>query len=279
MNQTKSPRWITLSEGVYQALLILYPADFRRDYGTLMVQVFRDVSRDKYQRLGMVDVIFWWLTTLLDLTITAIEERRKVRLGMSKAAFVQISSRLLIVGGALFALSAFVQLQLDDAYTFVGISRLLILILAFATLLIGLGCIGVALRYERAESRLGFWTLILTGVSSMLLGVGVFSVFFLSPRIADAPWDLMFGAIVAHAAALTFFGLAHLLKPGLPIFRALPLTIALGWWVLQTGPTGWLGFTYGTLLQFLLVFGVGVAWLAIGLAVRRQQREVALAAA
>jgi hypothetical protein len=34
---------LAVSEHIYRALVLLYPAAYRREYGDLMVQVFRDM--------------------------------------------------------------------------------------------------------------------------------------------------------------------------------------------------------------------------------------------
>lgn len=98
MSRMKNSRWIALSEEVYAALLILYPADYRHEYSWLMRQVFRDVSRERYQKQGWMGVVFWWCRTILDLTITVIQERRRMRIMLTKATFIQFAGVLLALG-------------------------------------------------------------------------------------------------------------------------------------------------------------------------------------
>jgi hypothetical protein len=265
---------IALSERAYHALLIFYPADYRREYGPLMVQVFRDVCRDTYHSQGLAGIAFWWCATLLDLTLSAIEQRRKVRIEMSRSAFVQLAGILLIVGGFCTAVAAFSQFQPDDHYTYYGIYQVLLWLLAPGFLLTGLGCFGLALRYDQALGAPGRWTLYLSGFGMLVMAVGI-----VATSIQDSLWNIWMAGGILHTVGLTAFGLLHVRKPTLPIFRALPLQIAAGWLVMWMGILRTSSQTTTNLLSFLIFVGMGLAWLAIGLAVQRQQRNAALAAA
>ena len=46
---SQASKLLVLSERVYGALLILYPADFCYEYAQHMLQVFRDIGRDAYR--------------------------------------------------------------------------------------------------------------------------------------------------------------------------------------------------------------------------------------
>ncbi len=258
---------ISLSTRIYGALLILYPADYRLEYGALMVQVFRDVARDAYQSQGALGLAFWWCATLLDLTRTVIEQRKKVT--MSKSTLIHLSSILLVIGGAFWALAAFSQFQPDDHYTYYGIYQILIVLAAPGILLIGLGCIGLALRYQQALGTLGQWTLYLSSFGALVMAVGI-----VATSIQDSLWGIWMAGSIIHVIALTAFGLLHLRKPVLPIFRALPLQLASGWLILMSGVfVGRFPQTTSNLLSFLMFFGMGLVWAAIGLAVHRQQSQ------
>ncbi len=267
-------RLIELSERGYRALLICYPADYRREYGELMAQVFRDAARDSYQRHGVAGILFWWCTTLLDLTVTAFEARRKVRFGMSKYRLMQLAGPLLVIGGAFTAMGAFSQFQPGDRSIYSGVYEVLRWLFAPGFFLIAVGSLGLALRYARNIPRLGQWLLYLSslGLLGMALGIAAAS-------IPDSRWPIGMAGGILHGIGLTTFGLLHLRQPALPIFRALPLQIAGGWLVLMSGifTTSFPSFA-ANLLSFLMLFGMGLAWLAIGLAVQRQQPEFIQAA-
>jgi hypothetical protein len=65
---------LPIAERVYHASLFIYPEEHRREYGPLMVQVFRDLCRDMYQRRGMLGLVKLWSHVLLDTTVTAVAE-------------------------------------------------------------------------------------------------------------------------------------------------------------------------------------------------------------
>jgi hypothetical protein len=67
------------ADRLYGALLVVYPAGFRREYGPLMTQVFRDCRRAARGRAGVVGLPALWATVLLDLATTGLRERLAAR--------------------------------------------------------------------------------------------------------------------------------------------------------------------------------------------------------
>lgn len=65
------------SERLYQALLVAYPREFRRDHGTEMVRVFGDLCREEKRRSGVSGLVMVWVRTLPDLVFTALAERSR----------------------------------------------------------------------------------------------------------------------------------------------------------------------------------------------------------
>ncbi len=63
------------SEWLYRLFLRIYPAPFRRVYGSRMAHVFRDSCRDVLQRHGLAGLIMLWLRTLPDLASSGWLER------------------------------------------------------------------------------------------------------------------------------------------------------------------------------------------------------------
>ena len=63
-----------LSERLYQGLLAVYPAAHRREYGPLMLQLFRDLRRDTWRRGKRWDQAVLWLRVLGDVGTTAWAE-------------------------------------------------------------------------------------------------------------------------------------------------------------------------------------------------------------
>ena len=69
-----------LSEKLYRALLVAYPREHRREYGELMIQLFRDRMRRDGGGLGSLNV---WLAMIVDLVTSALKEHSS---GGSKSA-------------------------------------------------------------------------------------------------------------------------------------------------------------------------------------------------
>ena len=63
---------MNISYRLYGLLLFAYPAEFRREFGNEMLQVFRDCYRAEAKARSLPS---FWLRTLVDLAFTAIKER------------------------------------------------------------------------------------------------------------------------------------------------------------------------------------------------------------
>jgi hypothetical protein len=74
MRHTPSPAVLSAAENAYRLLLFVYPATHRREYGTLMVQAFRDLCRDTYRQKGLSGLVRLWVHVLTDTAVTAAVE-------------------------------------------------------------------------------------------------------------------------------------------------------------------------------------------------------------
>ena len=63
------------AERVYAILLRLYPRGYRRDFGPLMLQSFRDEVREALASSGYLGLAFW-LEVLADVVRSVWRERR-----------------------------------------------------------------------------------------------------------------------------------------------------------------------------------------------------------
>jgi len=82
-----APRSLILSTRLYQALLAVYPSEFRRAYGIPMLQAFRDCSRRALREAGAAGLLALWSRTMLDTVQTALEEHTQRGVDMSKEKF------------------------------------------------------------------------------------------------------------------------------------------------------------------------------------------------
>jgi hypothetical protein len=74
MNKRTELSLLPTSQRIYALMLKAYPAEFRREYGPHMAQVFRDCGRAAEHRKRPVVLMHFWLITLLDLVKTAPKE-------------------------------------------------------------------------------------------------------------------------------------------------------------------------------------------------------------
>lgn len=224
----QSVRLLVLSVRLYRVLLLLYPAEFRREFGGQLVQVFRDVCRDSYRRRGVVGLAAWWGVALFDLLRSVLVERREMRFAVSGTKLNQWSGWLCIFGGS-FILAAGVSQLLPSSGASVGAVYVLSLYaLVPGMVLVMLGLLGIWLRYRRAFewfSRTALWI--------MLISAGVTALSWLLILIVSVDfWSVFLVGWLVHMGAQTAFGgymaTTHLLPKwnfALLISSVLPLTV------------------------------------------------------
>jgi hypothetical protein len=211
---------IALSERLYRALLILYPGEYRREYGDLMVQVFRDMSRDKYRGQGRVGLALWWCAALLDLSRTVIEQRRGVVMAQimairsKSATVISIVLCLPLFLSYLFALngleSPFMQLMYINGYQPTILGRVIMLGMIFslpAAFVINLLGMVVQKNAEHEHSfRLSAGYLIV-GISILVI---VLATFFDGVRYELRAFVAPLGSAAIVGQAVFFLGLLAL---------------------------------------------------------------------
>jgi hypothetical protein len=115
----RQPKLLSVSDWVYARLMVLYPATHRREYGWLLAQAFRDMSRDGYRRQGWLGFAKVWLTVSSDLLKTASLERlSSLRGTLAMLSFKQmlnsnfttvsqdrLAARIICAGWALFTMA------------------------------------------------------------------------------------------------------------------------------------------------------------------------------
>ena len=62
---------LSASLRLYTLLLLIYPGSFRREYGELMVQLFRDLMRDGIRQRGCLGLIKVWWRVVVEVPATA----------------------------------------------------------------------------------------------------------------------------------------------------------------------------------------------------------------
>lgn len=159
---------------IYRILLAAYPADFRREYGPSMLQVFRDSASDATTREGKFTRAKFWFAILGDLVVSAsrqhIENVREVNGPMNNMRRDLIA----VVGCAVIILTAFMLLSYGRAHE---VGSLLvfgrILDAVVFTGVVGNVIVFLLVKLTRWDSfRIACWTfLVVSALPALLLAV------------------------------------------------------------------------------------------------------------
>jgi len=200
--QITTPPILNISQHAFTRLLVLYPREYRQEYGPLMAQLFKDCSREAVGQHGGSALLALWASTLLDLFKTAFEEHFKELTHMSKEKFIRLGGWALMVGAIFLMLILTVgslETSFDDPlggrdawveYLKLGVGPLCMLLLLTGTL---------ALR--SAYGQVGRTALSVSAVAAFAAAVGALGLGLLIPG-DPVSWVLFFLGVVIH-----FFGL------------------------------------------------------------------------
>lgn len=279
---------LTASERIYRALLIAYPADFRREYAAEMTRLFRDTCRDAYRQGGIAAALLWSFSTLVDLILTALQERRKVNTLVQFKPFLSRSAGLLLmIGGVLAGASAISQLVPMMPYNGTYIPSMLI-IPAYACVALGLE--GTIFRYYTRLGLIGRLALWLAGCGAMAVPLGALSWIFNFPLY----WVLGLIGVIMSGLGLVGFALvdgilritpwSRLLSFPTLIVGALPIALVMVGlsrnFVMTTMSSGvnsdgaaYFSVNNPDFVMFGLMALVGACWIGMGYLIQRDQRD------
>ena len=194
----------SLSCRIYRMLLAAYPAEFRREYGPSLLQVFRDSSRDATRREGKFATGKFWLAILGDLIVSASKQhienvredgpmnniRRDLLAAVGCAAIILTAFMLLSYGRAHEVGSLLVFGRILDAIVFTGVVGNLIVFLL--------------VKLTRWDSfRIACWTfLVVSALPALLLAV-------IGSKID--PQFRLGATMLAYVVSLIFWLLLHYL--------------------------------------------------------------------
>jgi hypothetical protein len=159
----KDPQSVAFSVRIYWLLLALYPAAFRQEYGSDMLQVFRDCCLNALHWGGTPGLLAVWGGTFSDLLLSALEQNLRRNVHISHAQLVRMSGWCLSLGGVYLAVAVQVT-YLNAGETAQGsplsipvnaLYRAQAYLLPGAWLLITLGVAGMLARYGVKAGKLG----------------------------------------------------------------------------------------------------------------------------
>ena len=175
---------LRLSSRLYELLILVYPAQFRQEYGPPMVQAFRDELRDMLQNGCKAGAVRLWIHALFDLFISAYKEhcweiqhmrvntliRHSDLAAFFTAAFLPVALLYLIV----------VELGFRQNVIW-GLIVILGIVFPFAMILMALG---VFSRLPKNWLAIAAYGLCIVGVAGMILFGSAQS--FIDPKVLGA---------------------------------------------------------------------------------------------
>jgi len=254
---------ITLSVRVYQALLVAYPAKFQQEYGSHMVQVFRDCCLRTFRQSGTNGMFRLWAVTLFDLVQSLVSEHTHKEIEMKKEMKpedIRRASWMLIFGTPAFILGTFWETSVYDLWI-LGFPLLL-----FSIPMLAYGSKGLQARYGEVVGSFGTNILRL----GRILGPIISLVGFVMAWFISWTFTLIYMGPAILLASLTVFGLAALLKR--PFLNWKPLTVFAAIWypafyvnflIGRVTSGGWPTVTFNS--SDLLIMAVpGIAMIVLG---------------
>ncbi len=223
---SNAPRSLILSTRLYQALLSVYPSEFRQAYGGLMLQVFRDSCQRALRESGAAGLLALWNRTMLDTVQTALEEHAQRGMDMSKKKFLKLSGWALMLGGVIVSLGLLagtrpqynpfnaLSLPVDQV-----LNAAVIPLIVIGILLLSLGFTGLIVRYGQRAGSFGRFSLALGVLSGVISAVGAIGLGIMG---SDPWWSMFFFGLTIQLLGLTLFGVANLRHRTLPRWNGLP---------------------------------------------------------
>ena len=273
MNNSHLANSLSASVRIYRALLVAYPKTFRENYGTHMVQVFRDSFREAYQHNGTPGVMDLWLHTCADLLVTALMER------IAERSQYMFSPKVILWGGVAGVFSGMFWMM-GVAPSSGGAAVVLALVLGLG------GLVSLYSRQAGQGGRLGLTGFAL-GIIGTVLALADAWWGFASGRISNMDRDPVLAApavlisslaLIILGIGLVLLGVASLRAKTLPRRRGLPLGLGLlnsiqgitSWLViympLSQGRLPWDQWNFGFNVLFPVVLVLlGLGWIGLGI--------------
>jgi hypothetical protein len=218
---------IQFSARLYRALTSAYPPEFRREYGDLMVQAFRDSCRRAAGEGGAGAVLVIWFWTAIDFLKSIVEEYANGGVHMTREQYIKLSGWAMMVGALAFFVGLLagsrpeyspynaVSLPIDRYANQVGWP------LAFiGAILISLGILGLFFRYGRQAGAFARVCLGISFVSGLASAAGMVG---LAVSESEPWWSLFFISLTIQFLAFALFGAANLRQRVLSRGNVIPL--------------------------------------------------------
>jgi hypothetical protein len=239
----------------YRAILALYPAEFRRRFGTEMAQLFQDTLRDARASSTPGGLLLAWIRVLADVVMTAPGEHlRRNRTVAHSLTAPSMTSRILGFAGIAAGLAILVAFVVDLPS---GVFRDRLIVFGVGVVAIGIGV------HRRQSMRAPMPSLAVTAVLLASVAFFLVTVIFFEPPNPAAFWS----GVALWLASAAFGGVASAIGA---MSRVGALAVAAGSLLALTGIDR-LGLVsesaptiFNTLSQVGLV-AMAAGWIILGL--------------
>ena len=257
---------VAFSVRVYQVFLIAYPTHFRQEYGSHMLQVFRDGCLRVVRQDGTNGMLKFWALTLLDLIQSVISEHMQKETQMKqemKPEDIRRAGWALILGAISFVISIFVAIRAGS-----DSSLFALLLLVFVSLpLLVFGVLGLRNRYGEKVGSFGKNVLLAGAILGPLTSI----VGFFVMSSDDPLWFVAWTGPAVLFLCLTLFGVAALYTRPMPRWNMLPILAGLSYpavilfhIVNALATRDWSGSAMPYVVIIILITIQGIALLALG---------------
>ena len=212
---------VALSVWVYRILLKTYPVRFQKEYGSHMLQVFRDYCLRTVRQSGTNGMVGLWIVTLFDLIQSVVSEHLHKEIEMKKEMKPENIRRagwMLILGTPAFILGTYWETSVWNLWI-PGFPLLLLSIPMLAY-----GAKGLQTRYGEDVGSFGTNVLRLGRIVGPITSL----VGFIMAWFINWMFTLIYMGPAILLASLTIFGLAALLKQ--PFLNWKPLIVFAAVW-------------------------------------------------
>jgi len=232
IGQSKDVPMIVFSVKFYEWLLVAYPARFRKEYGSQMVEVFRDCCLRAFRQGGMNGMTSLWAITLLDLIRSLITEYLHKETSMTRPKFIRLSGWALMTGAAAFLPFLITSMLWATRYESIvvgwyGLDLMASFGLIYGSILLPIGMLGLRARYGTEVGELGKGILLAGALGGgILVSIWLYSMKY-PPEDFYLIWGLFIVSLALQFLSLLLFGAVALVRKPLPRGNGLPLTAGL----------------------------------------------------
>lgn len=225
-NSEDSPL-VSLSVKAYRLLVSAYPAAFRQEFGTHMLQLFGDYSRRQYRQKGASGMLALWAVTLFDFVRSVVREHLQKEAFMTKQLFLRLSGWALMLGGVLICLAALASMFEDSRYYYTnpelrGLFSALGFGLVLGPLFISVGMFGLLARFGQEVGISGQAALLLGAIAGIVAYPLAELLTALLPE--EGVWPLTFFSLNGLLfLGMGLFGLIALRRQAMPRWNGLPV--------------------------------------------------------